>query len=132
MTGRAKRVPLTFLRKTPASAIGDFCHWRYVDDQASAVLAQLAGDDYLLGRKREEFVTSLAYYYGELNARHPFREGNGRTLRSFLRQLAAAAGFHLDWSELNRDDNARACQDNLLTADTGLLVSVLDPVVRRI
>ncbi|GAA3757058.1 putative adenosine monophosphate-protein transferase Fic [Plantactinospora mayteni] len=109
-----------------------FCHWRFVDDQVSAVLAELAGDGHLIGYNRPAFVQELAHYYGELNARHPFREGNGRSLRAFLRQLAAAAGYHLDWSELSKHDNVRACRENLLTADTKLLVSVLDPVVRRI
>lgn len=108
-----------------------FCHWRYVDDEASSVLSGLARDNYLLGFTRQAFLQSLAHYYGELNARHPFREGNGRSLRAFLRQLAAAAGFYLDWSELSAEDNIGACRANLETADTKLLVAVLDPVVRR-
>lgn len=115
-----------------AKADSRFCHWRYVDDETSSVLGELAGDGHLLGYNRVAFVEALAKYYGELNARHPFREGNGRALRAFLRQLAAAAGFHLDWSELSSANNIEACRANLLTADTGLLVSVLDPVVRRI
>lgn len=34
---------------------------------------------------REKLVYYLAYYYSELNMIHPFREGNGRTLRTFLK-----------------------------------------------
>ncbi|MEU4242269.1 Fic family protein [Actinoplanes sp. NPDC026619] len=79
-----------------------FCHWRYVDDEAGAVLAELATEGYLVGFNREAFLSGLAHFYGELNARHPFREGNGRTIRAFLRQLGAAAGFQLDWSELSK------------------------------
>jgi cell filamentation protein len=108
-----------------------FCHWRYVDDEVSAVLAHLDRDGHLLGLKRDVFIESLAHYYGELNARHPFREGNGRALRAFLRQLAAAAGYQLDWSELRPEDNIRACRENLLTADITSLVAALEPVVRR-
>jgi cell filamentation protein len=33
---------------------------------------------------------------GELNAVHPFRDGNGRTQRKFMRQLAARLGA---WQE---------------------------------
>jgi len=36
----------------------------------------------------------------ELNAAHPFREGNGRTQRAFLRQLAATGGYRLELSQL--------------------------------
>ncbi len=35
---------------------------------------------------REELVDFLAYYYAELDIIHPFREGNGRCEREFLRQ----------------------------------------------
>ncbi|GAB3583910.1 hypothetical protein GCM10027445_59310 [Amycolatopsis endophytica] len=109
-----------------------FCAWQFVDDEISAILAQLEQDRWLVGLNREKFVERLAHYYGEINARHPFREGNGRTQRAFLRQLAAAAGWRLDWSALNRDDNLTASRENFRTAGTGLLIRVLNPVVVRI
>jgi cell filamentation protein len=110
---------------------GYFCHWRYIDDEVSTVLAELATDGYLVGFDRDAFLSSLAHYYGELNVRHPFREGNGRTLRAFLRQLSAAAGFQLDWSELNTAENIEACRVHLNTNDTTMLKRVLGPVVHR-
>ena len=111
---------------------GHFCHWRYVDEEVSAVLSELAEDGYLVGFKRETFLDALTKYYGELNVRHPFREGNGRTLRAFLRQLSAAAGYQLDWSELSKAENIEACRIHLNTADATMLRQVLDPVVSRI
>ncbi|WP_406081628.1 Fic/DOC family protein [Micromonospora sp. NBC_00858] len=109
-----------------------FCHWRFIDDQVSTILGGLSTDGFLLGLKPEAFVDTLAHYYGELNVCHPFREGNGRTTRSFLRQFGAAAGYLLDWSELNETDNIAACRAHLTTTDTSLLVTVLRPVVRRL
>lgn len=35
-----------------------------------------------------EFSMRAAYYIFELNMIHPFREGNGRSIREFIRQLA--------------------------------------------
>jgi hypothetical protein len=35
-----------------------------------------------------EFCDRAAYYMGEFNAVYPFRDGNGRTQREFIRQLA--------------------------------------------
>jgi len=109
-----------------------FGSWRYLDEEVSAVLEKLASDHWLIGLARPVFVDKLAFYYGELNARHMFREGNGRTQRAFLRQLSAAAGWRLDWSALNKDDNIVVSQHNLLTADCGQLAEVLDPVITRI
>ena len=109
-----------------------FGNWKFVDEQVSAVLAKLEDDNWLASLPRESFVPKLAFYYGEINAVHPFREGNGRAQRAFLRQLSASAGWHLDWSELNKSDNVMAARHNLLTASTDELAKVIDPVVVRI
>ena len=45
---------------------------------------------------------------GEVNAVHPFREGNGRAQRAFFEQLASDAGFALDWQHLDADRNIAA------------------------
>jgi cell filamentation protein len=109
-----------------------FGNWKFVDEQVSAVLAKLEDDNWLASLPRETFVVKLAFYYGEINAVHPFREGNGRAQRAFLRQLSAAAGWHLDWSELNKSDNVMASRHNLRTATTDQLARVIAPVVVRI
>jgi cell filamentation protein len=51
----------------------------------------------LVGLKTEKFADRLADMYAELDFIHPFAEGNSRTLRTFSRQLAEAAGFDLPW-----------------------------------
>ena len=35
----------------------------------------------------------------ELNVLHPFREGNGRTIREFIRELAYKNGYVLDLTQ---------------------------------
>ncbi|WP_411431381.1 Fic/DOC family protein [Actinokineospora spheciospongiae] len=77
-----------------------FAHWNYLNDSVSAVLGQLKDDYWLANLRRDHFIKRLAFYYGELNVCHPFREGNGLTQRAFLRQLSASAGWRLDWTEL--------------------------------
>jgi cell filamentation protein len=58
------------------------------------------------------FVTRLAHYYAEINAVHPFREGNGRTQRAFLGQIAAGAGHPVDWTGLDPDSNIQASRES--------------------
>ncbi|HWE91816.1 MAG TPA: Fic family protein [Pseudonocardiaceae bacterium] len=108
-----------------------FAAWQFVQDETSAVLAGLERDNWLMGVQRERFIELLAHYYGELNARHPFREGNGRAQRAFLRQLAAAAGWRVDWSALSNEDNIAASKLTLLRADFKLMREVLDLLVVR-
>lgn len=49
------------------------------------------------------FFQRLAYFLGEINAAHPFREGNGRSQREFICCLALVSGRRLDWSLVSRD-----------------------------
>ena len=101
-------------------------------EQLSADLAELETDNWLTGLRKSTFVERLSFYYSEINALHPFREGNGRTQRAFLRQLSAGAGWRLDWSELSSSDNIEASRHSLVTATTDKLIDVLTPVVARI
>ncbi|WP_294490795.1 Fic family protein [uncultured Ruminococcus sp.] len=41
--------------------------------------------------------------YVEMNICHPFREGNGRSIRELIRCMALHYGFTLDWSRVDRD-----------------------------
>ena len=38
----------------------------------------------------------------EINMIHPFREGNGRTIREFIRQLALYCGYSINWSLIDK------------------------------
>ncbi len=64
---------------------------------------ELAGVDCLRGLMREEFANRAADVMVELNAVHPFREGNGRTQRVFMETLAQEAGHQLDFSVVSRE-----------------------------
>jgi cell filamentation protein len=74
------------------------------------VLDQLAGEDHLRGLGRKQFPERITHYYAELNAAHPFREGNGRSQRALLGQLARDAGFRLTWERLERERNIDAAR----------------------
>lgn len=86
-----------------------FCHVRMIPGFASDVFGRLARrQHYLRGLDRETFLTDLADLYGDVNALHPFREGNGRTQRAFLAQLAADAGHPVDWTGMDPERNTLA------------------------
>ncbi len=51
----------------------------------------------------EDFVAGAAVFLAELNAIHPFREGNGRSQLAFLHLLGDAAGYPFDLTRLDRD-----------------------------
>jgi cell filamentation protein len=51
----------------------------------------------------DNFSEKAAYYMSEINMIHPFREGNGRTIREFIRQLALYCGYIINWSLIDKD-----------------------------
>jgi cell filamentation protein len=61
-------------------------------------LDKLRREDFLLHLTAQVFSQRAAFYLGEINAIHPFREGNGRAQREFVRQLGVHAGHPLSWS----------------------------------
>ena len=66
-----------------------FCYCANIRAQLDSLLGDLRDEDCLRDiADRDTYVSRLAYYLGELNAIHPFREGNGRAQRKFVQQLA--------------------------------------------
>jgi cell filamentation protein len=80
----------------------------------------------------DAFACRAAYYLGELNAIHPFREGNGRTQREFIRQLAAEAGHRINWSRIGREQMVAASIESHSLgkndAFAALILSAMNPV----
>ena len=73
-----------------------FAGWQFIEDELNKLLDKLKEENYLANLSKEDFSKRLAYYWAEINVLHPFREGNGRTTREFLRQLALKNGYLLN------------------------------------
>lgn len=63
----------------------------------------LKSENNLVGLKRGAFAARAAEHVNEINAAHPFIEGNGRTQRTWLRVLADGARFQLTLSGQDRE-----------------------------
>lgn len=80
-----------------------FCPAKEIEISASRIFAGLAKRNCLKGLSREMFVDGLADLYISTNYLHPFREGNGRTQRAFLSQMAENAGYEITWGKVDPD-----------------------------
>jgi cell filamentation protein len=85
-----------------------FCLPQHLASYAAEVFGRLAAADRLRGQNREQFIARLAEFLADVNALHPFREGNGRAQRAFFSQLAHDAGHHIDWIRMDPDRNTTA------------------------
>lgn len=80
-----------------------FCRVMFINDMASDIFGKYQNENYLLGDTKEHISERLAFYLGEINALHPFREGNGRSQREFIRCAASVAGYQMNWSQVSPD-----------------------------
>jgi cell filamentation protein len=97
---------------------------------ADELFSWLARTDHLRGRSRAEFVDGLTELHSDLNALHPFRDGNGRAQRAFLGQLARDAGHPIRWVGLEAEENAIASKA-AHEGDDQPLHAMLDRLVER-
>ncbi|MCC8616306.1 Fic/DOC family protein [Xanthomonas vesicatoria] len=80
----------------------------HIEGAGAQLFRQLAREQNLRGLGADEFASRAGHYLGEINALHPFREGNGRAQRAFIGQLASDAGYAIAWDRVSRDDMTRA------------------------
>jgi cell filamentation protein len=106
-----------------------FCLPQYIDSSAAVIFGELRDEDCLRGLRRDAFVGRLAHYLGEVNALHPFREGNGRAQRAFFGQLARDAGFTLSWQHLDPARNVEASAA-IMRGDPDPMREMLDALTR--
>ena len=121
------------LRQTRMSKPGsaEFAHPQFIQSYLDALFTELKSEQHLRALSREKFAERASYYWGELNAVHPFREGNGRTQREFLRQLAAQAGHHVSWANLQEIENREASIAAHLKRDYTLLEGIMLAAIKE-
>ena len=87
-----------------------FANVRFIESAANNIFNKLARENWLKGLDADAFSKRLAHYLSEINALHPFREGNGRVQRIFISQLSQSAGYQLNYSGLEQEQIYRAME----------------------
>ena len=87
-----------------------FANVRFIESAAHEIFSTLAHENWLKGLDAGHLSERLAHYLSEINALHPFREGNGRVQRIFISQLSQAAGYQLDYSDLEQEQIYQAME----------------------
>ncbi|UCB32522.1 cell filamentation protein Fic [Duffyella gerundensis] len=105
-----------------------YCHCEYLEKEGNALMAGLEEENGLQRLEKQAFVERLAWYYGEINMLHPFRDGNGRAQRLFFEQVALHAGYLIDWSQTERESWLAASQQ-AAAGETDALAAIFAKVV---
>jgi cell filamentation protein len=106
-----------------------FAHHAHIASAAATIFRQLADEKHLVGLDHAAFSHRAAYFLGELNALHPFREGNGRAQREFISHLAQANGYYIAWEDMKQPDLLQASIESF-KGDTSKLAELIRASLR--
>ena len=88
-------------RTVRTAKAGDMsCYPEHIADQMDLLFASLNQGAFLRGAAKPDFVKASAKFLSELNAIHPFREGNGRCQLSFLFLLGERSEHRLNMTRV--------------------------------
>ena len=96
------------IRQTDISKGNIFCQHELIEVNAEVLFNELKAEKYLDGLNKEAIIKRLAYYLGDLNTIHPFREGNGRVQRVLIRELASRAGYLVNFDGISQEEMIKA------------------------
>lgn len=81
-----------------------FANSIFLKNEADRIFGELKKVNFLKGMNLNKFCERLSYYASEINMLHPFREGNGRTSREYLRCLSKNAGYEINYSKIPSEE----------------------------
>lgn len=103
-----------------------FCRAQFIEDYAASVFSDFYISCYKARGDKSSFVKVLASHYGDMNALHPFREGNGRSQREFVRELCLKCGYVLDLTLTSHKEMLEASILSFDLGDNSGLVRIFD------
>lgn len=91
-----------------------FCHVQFIERESLKLFRDLQEETKSNKITLARFTERCSYYFSEINAIHPFREGNGRAQREFMRSWAIHCGFKLEFSKVSRQEMLTASRESFV------------------
>ncbi|MEQ1679656.1 MAG: Fic family protein [Nitrospira sp.] len=107
-----------------------FAHHAHLERAAAPIFRDLAQEHYLRRLEPAAWSRRAAHDLAELNALHPFREGNGRAQREFLSQLAREHDYAIAWDHITQADMLDASRRSF-SGDLTPLTTLIQRNLRR-
>lgn len=103
-----------------------FCRAQFIEDYAISVFSDFYSSCFEARKDKKTFVKILADHYGDMNALHPFREGNGRSQREFTRELCLKCGYVFDLTKTAHEEMLSASVLSFDKGDNSGLATIFD------
>lgn len=92
-----------------------FCQVQFLDRNAKDLFRKVQVEPNWTSL--EEAINRMAFFKAELNMLHPFREGNGRTIRIFIHAYARSKGWEWKYETIQRDVYMKAMIQSVTSTD---------------
>lgn len=109
-----------------------FCTTPCINDFAKSVFDKYFPQCFDAKDNPEKFVRVLAENYGDLNALHPFREGNGRAQREFARLVCLECGYDFNLSNFTHSQMLEASILSFNKGDNSKFVEIFSEAVKPV
>lgn len=76
-----------------------FAYPEYIKQELEKIFEYLSDHCFFKNLTKELISEELAYFKAEVNTIHPFREGNGRTIRLLIEDIAHKAGYYFRFNQ---------------------------------
>lgn len=97
-----------------------FAHPENINSEAKIIFDKLESDNYLQNIDKDVLSKKLAYYFTELNALHPFREGNGRSQKLLINELVRQLGHKVAWNKITSTEHMEAVKSGFFGSNKKL------------
>jgi len=129
--GQLRQNTGTMKKQRKAGHVVSYGDSAYVQPALVEMLRKLQQENFLRNLLPKSFAARAAFYYGEIDAIHPFREGNSRTLRQFFGDLAREADYRIDWTAASATEEDRqqiflARDMAVMHGDSSLLARIIE------
>ncbi len=108
------------IRKCEINKSSLFCLFNYIETEAKEIFDNLFQERYYINYDTPTTINKLVSLFADINALHAFREGNGRTQRIYIENLARVNGIKLDLTKISQQYMITASQ-KAMTGDESLL-----------
>lgn len=105
-----------------------FSQYEYIEENMKKIMSEINVDE-LKKLSFNKFIKKISYFMTELNVIHPFREGNGRAIREFIRELLNECGYYIDFSKIDYDEILKASKSAIF--DDSYQIDILKKAVKN-
>ncbi len=106
-----------------------FCYPEYIEAEMNRIFRELSEENHLADTSSvQDFAERAAHYIADINAVHPFREGNGRCQLTLLDILMQVAGLEMIEENIEEDEFMNAMISSFAGDEAPLVNAIIKMV----